>query len=129
METQLKPPKKPCGSCPYVTTTPSGIWDESEYRKLPAYDNPTPLQPVQVFMCHQRTGCVCGGWLMTHDTGHLLALRIARNVHPDCFDYLPPDVQVHESGQAACEHGLKDINNPTLQAKRKINGLLKLTQQ
>ena len=118
----IKPPRKPCSSCPYVTTTPSGIWDETEYAKLPAYDLPTPYQPISVFMCHQRDGCLCGGWLITHNTDHLLALRIARNLdHETIQNYNPPNITCFSSGQEACDHGVRDVDNPSPQAKRKIS--------
>jgi len=127
----LSPPKVPCGSCPYRRDTPSGIWDRSEYDKLPAYDRETPFQPPQVFMCHQRDGCLCGGWLMTHDRENLLSLRMAphfgRAIAPEVWDYAP-DVAVFESGAEACAHGLKDILNPSPEAERKINGLVRLME-
>ncbi len=124
MISTLKPPKRPCGSCPYVKTTPSGIWHKSEYEKLTAYDNPTALQPPQVFMCHQQDGHICGGWLMTHDADHLLALRL-NNVDEGAFNYFPHGVDVHESGKAACDFGVTGIAHPSDAAKKKIAGLIK----
>jgi hypothetical protein len=121
-----KPPPVPCGSCPYRKDTPSGIWDRDEYEKLPPYDNETGSQPFGVFMCHQRDGCLCGGWLMTHDVQHLLSLRLAR-VHDSAFDY-HPDVEVFASGREAHDHGVKDLDEPSLEAHRRITGLLKLPQ-
>lgn len=32
----LKPPKVPCGTCPYRRDVPAGIWHGEEYAKLPA---------------------------------------------------------------------------------------------
>lgn len=88
MTDRVAPPKVPCGSCPYRKDVPSGIWHPDEYAKLPAYDRETPFQPTSLFMCHQRDGCLCGGWLMTHDRRHLLALRIAAGrIDPAVFDY------------------------------------------
>lgn len=121
----MKPPKVPCGSCPYRTDVPAGIWEAHEYAKLPAYDGETWQQPPQVFMCHQRDGCICGGWLMTHDRDHLLALRLqARNLDPSVWEYAP-DVPVFESGAAAAAHGMAGIENPTPEAQRKIAGLIR----
>lgn len=61
---------------------------------------------------------------MTHDTDHLLALRV-RPVHESAYTY-SPDIDVFESGQAACDHGLKQVDNPSAQAMGKIKGLKKL---
>lgn len=122
-----KPPKVPCGTCPYRKDVPSGIWDASEYVKLPEYDGGTTDQLMKgamaLFMCHQNDGCLCGGWLLTHDRNHLLALRMHK-VDPSVWDYAP-DIEVFASGQEACDHGLADIADPSPQAERKIAGLLK----
>ncbi len=67
---------KPCQSCPYRKDVPKGIWDQSEYDKLPRYDLPTYDQPHGVFLCHQQNGCLCRGWLDCHGEG-LLAIRLA----------------------------------------------------
>jgi hypothetical protein len=121
----MKPPKVPCGSCPYRKDVPAGIWAADEYAKLPDYDGETWQQPPQIFMCHQRDGCICGGWLMTHDRDHLLALRLhGRKLDPSVWDY-QPDVPVFESGAAAAMHGISGIENPTSEAQRKIAGLVR----
>lgn len=105
-----KPPKRPCGSCPYRRDVPSGVWEAEEYAKLVEYDRETWAQPVSLFMCHQRDGCLCGGWVQTHDVANLLALRLHR-VDPSTFDY-ESDVPCFESGAAAALHGQRDIENP-----------------
>jgi hypothetical protein len=91
--------------------------------KLPEYDKETGEQPFSLFMCHQNDGCLCGGWLMTHDRQNLLALRMHR-VDPSVWNYAP-DVEVFKSGLEACRHGILGINNPSPEAKRKIDGLLR----
>lgn len=116
-----KPPTVPCGSCPYRADVPSGIWVEEEYRKLPEYDGETWEQAPNLFMCHQRDGCICGGWLMTHDKEHLLALRL-NQVDKSVWDYAP-DVRVFSSGREACEHGMRDIDNPSEKAERMMDGV------
>lgn len=118
----LKPPKVPCGSCPYRLDTPPGIWAQEEYEKLPLYDGETWEQHPGVFMCHQRDGCLCGGWLMTHDRFELLALRLARDLDPSVWDYAP-NVEVHPSGAAAAAYGIAGIEAPSAEAQRKIRGL------
>lgn len=124
----LEPPKRPCGSCPYRRDVPSGIWSAEEYDKLPEYDGETWEQPPGVFMCHQRDGRLCGGWLQTHDADHLLALRIAR-VAPSAYDYAS-DVPTFSSGREAAAHGLRDIDTPGAAARalmRKLGRLPNLT--
>lgn len=122
-----KPPKVPCGTCPYRKDVPSGIWERSEYEKLPAYDGGTVDQimagATALFMCHQRDGCLCGGWLMTHDRDHLAALRF-HPVDPSVADYAP-DVEVWGSGQEAHDHGVRDLDDPSDEAKRRMTGLVR----
>ncbi|MFG6083753.1 DUF6283 family protein [Paracoccus litorisediminis] len=120
----ISPPKVPCGSCPYRKDVPPGIWAAEEYEKLPLYDGETWEQSPALFMCHQRDGCLCGGWLMAHDRDQLLALRISRNLSPEVWTY-NPEVEVWESGAAAAEHGKAGIDNPSREAQRKIDGLIR----
>lgn len=119
----IKPPKVPCGSCPYRRDVPAGIWHPSEYEKLPAYDAPTAEQPTKLFMCHQQDGCLCGGWLLAHDRDHLLALRYnARLLDPSVWEYAS-DVPVFASGAEAAAHGISGCAEPGPKARRKIAGL------
>ncbi|MEX5515683.1 DUF6283 family protein [Pseudophaeobacter sp. 1A09344] len=118
-----RPPKRPCGSCPYRRDVPSGIWHPEEYAKLPPYDGETWEQPPGLFMCHQRDGCICGGWLQTHDTAHLLALRLHR-VDDSAFNYTS-NVPTFPSGAAAAAHGLANVVTPDTDALRLIAGLQK----
>jgi hypothetical protein len=125
----LKAPPKPCGSCPYRQDVPSGIWHEEEYAKLASYDGNIIEQldagALGVFMCHQRDGCLCGGWLATHGPKNLLALRVNTDVDPSVADY-ETDVPVWPSGVDAAAHGMKDIDDPSPKAQKVINGLMKL---
>lgn len=122
-----KPPPVPCGTCPYRRDVPSGVWERHEYEKLPQYDGDTGQQAMQgamaLFMCHQRDGCLCGGWLATHDTRHLLALRV-NAVDASAYDY-ETDVPVFASGREAHDHGVRDVDDPSPEARRKIDGLRK----
>ncbi len=115
----------PCGSCPYRQDVPSGIWQRHEYDKLPAYDAPTWAQPIGLFMCHQRDGNLCAGWLACHDPRELLALRLARDVDPAVYDY-QTDVPVFASGAAARDHGVRDIKRPKAKANKMMRGLVQL---
>ena len=122
-----KPPKRPCGTCPYRKDVPSGIWDRSEYEKLLSYDGETGEQLMKggtpLFFCHQRDGCLCGGWLQAHDADHLIALRLHR-VDASAYDYTS-DVECFGSGQEAHDHGVRDLDQPGEEAQRKMRGLMK----
>lgn len=122
-----KPPKVPCGTCPYRKDVPSGIWNRAEYEKLPLYDGETGEQimkgGIALFLCHQKDGCLCGGWLLTHDRRHLAALRLS-TVDDSVWDY-NPGTPVWGSGKEAHDHGVKDLDGPSSAAKRKIDGLLR----
>lgn len=128
----IKPPaKNPCGSCPYRRDVPSGVWDEEEYAKLPEYDKPTAEQPPNVFACHQQDGCLCAGWVATHDMDNNLGLRIATLsgvIEPDDFElvinYSTP-VELFDSGAEAAAHGRREIELPGEKAKRTITKLTK----
>lgn len=123
----LPPARRPCVSCPYVAATPGGVWDPSEYEKLPAYDAPTMEQPPRLFMCHQHNGRVCAGWAGCHGRVRgtdLLALRLAQvtgQMSPAdvaaTLMYESP-VALHGSGTAAALHGLSDVDAPSPEALR-----------
>lgn len=122
-------PARPCASCPYRTDVPSGIWAKHEYDKLPAYDGDIPDQLMNgglaIFMCHQRDGNLCAGWLACHGPDHLLALRFEqRNIDPAVFDYVT-DVPVFKSGAEARAHGLRQMQRPGKKAKRLQQALVK----
>lgn len=120
-----RPSKAPCGTCPYRTDVPSGIWDWSEYVKLTKYDGETIEQLLKggtsLFFCHQNDGHLCAGWAGCHDTDELLALRM-NEVHPDTFGYVSP-VPLFGSGAEAAAHGLMDIENPSPAAQAAITKL------
>jgi Family of unknown function (DUF6283) len=117
---------RPCASCPYRKDVPSGIWSKHEYDKLPAYDGDLLEQAFNhataVFLCHQRDGHLCAGWVAAHGPDNLLALRFDRAVHPSVFDYTT-DVPVFKSGAEARDHGLRDLEQPGKKAQRLVNKL------
>jgi hypothetical protein len=115
----------PCGSCPYRRDVPSGIWSRHEYDKLPAYDGPTWGQSPALFMCHQRDGNLCAGWLACHGPQELLALRFPNpDIDPAIYDY-NTDVPVFRSGAAARAHGLREIKELGEAAQKMIAGLVR----
>lgn len=122
----------PCAACPYRKDAPSGLWDESEYEKLPAYDNMTAMQPMAMFLCHDadRETVLCRGWAEVHGDqppGHeLLSLRLAAGMgllNPEEFPVKCSGVPLHKSGLAACKAGLKAIRRPGKIAKKMMSKL------
>lgn len=117
------PEKRPCASCPYRLDVPSGVWDEEEYAKLPRYDAPTAEQPYGMFLCHQRTGHLCGGWCATHSMEESLAVRLAvmrgdlLGTDLDAVLDYTTDVPLHPSGAAAAAHGRAQLQDPDERAR------------
>lgn len=121
--------KAPCKSCPYRKDVPSGVWAAHEYEKLPKYDGSILEQVLTgnlaVFYCHQQDGQMCAGWVATHGAGELAALRLkAAEVDPAVWTYRSP-VPVFGSGQEACDHGVREIEQPGEDAERVIERLIR----
>lgn len=120
---------QPCEACPYRKDVASGVWAAEEYLKLPPYDAPTGEQPPVPFLCHATTDFYCHGWAVTGmSRGHayeLLAIRLLE-MFGRCAIAIPePKVPLFESGLAAAEHGLKDINRPKKKARKTQARLVK----
>jgi hypothetical protein len=117
---------RPCASCPYRKDAPSGLWAAHEYDKLLAYDGEIGEQVMAgawgVFLCHQRDGHLCAGWVAGHGPHNLLALRVDDEVDPSVFDYTT-DTAVFASGAEARAHGLRDIDQPGAKAQRLMGKL------
>lgn len=119
------PSAAPCGTCPYRRDVPSGVWDSSEYAKLPGYDGEIIDQltagALGLFFCHQNDGHLCAGWAGCHNMNHTLATRL-HDVDPSTFNYVSP-VPLFGSGAEAAKHGLRDVDNPSPEALRAIEKL------
>lgn len=120
--------KAPCKSCPYRQDVPSGVWHDDEYAKLPRFDGEIIDQlqagAIGLFMCHQKDGRLCAGWLASHGPHNLLALRVrGHEVTPDVWSYESP-VPVFASGAEAAAHGRAEIPAPSPRAARTISRLL-----
>lgn len=123
----------PCTTCPYRRDTPTGIWDRSEYEKLPAYDNREfGATPVATFHCHQEKEIgkptVCRGWLSVHPD--CLAVRLARCsglITREQMAEIPikPDPALYSSGTQAFREGIKGIKRPGKKARVAIEKLTK----
>ena len=110
-----RPPARPCASGPYRCDVPSGIWAAQKYDKLAGYDGPTWTQSRELFLCHQRDGHPCSGWLACHGARDLLALRL-HPADPSAKHYFT-DVLVFGSGREA-------LAQPGAAAERMIRSLL-----
>lgn len=123
------PRKRPCASCPYRCDVPSGVWDASEYEKLPQYDGDIASQAmagaVKLFGCHQADGHLCAGWAGHRPPDELLAVRLALSdgrIDPEVLDY-ETDVRLFPSGAATAEHGMTEIDAPSERAEQAIRKL------
>lgn len=126
-----RPGKSPCPTCPYRRDVPAGIWDASEYKKLPAYDGEITEQALngatRLFLCHQQDCHLCAGWVACHDMHHSLAVRL-HGVHPDTFAFTSP-VPVFASGAQAAAHGLSGVDDPGIAAQKAIEKLTRKQQR
>jgi hypothetical protein len=119
----------PCKSCPYRRDVPAGLWDASEYAKLPGYDGEIIEQlsrgATGLFLCHQQDENLCAGWLAAHGADNLLAMRLhGDQVSPSAWDYSTA-VPVFRSGAAAARHGMAGVASPDARARRAIDRLLR----
>lgn len=124
---KAKPRPRPCASCPYRQSVPSGVWDASEYAKLPQYDGDTASQFPAAFFCHQQDGSVCSGWLGHTDPGQLLGVRLGVMrglLDESCLDYRT-DVPLFASGAEAAEHGMKEIKSPGRAAQETMRKIVR----
>lgn len=131
MSVPLTPRDRPCASCPYRRDVPSGVWEASEYSKLPAYDADTSEQPPAIFMCHQADETVCAGWLGHADPAQLLAVRLGvatGTLDPAALDYTT-DVPLFPSGADAAAHGVAEIDRPGDRARRVAGKILQRRRQ
>lgn len=124
----IKPPtSRPCGSCPYRRDVPSGLWDASEYEKLPKYDDMEDPDSWSVFQCHQQNGHACAGWVACHDMEESIGLRLGVSMgHVEdwgAFVDYETDVEIFGSGAEAAEHGMREIENPSPEGRRAIDKL------
>jgi hypothetical protein len=113
---------------------PSGIWAPEEYAKLPRFDGTTGEQAEAgafgAFMCHSSPERVCAGWAGCHDMEENLAIRMpGSGVDAGaCRRYVSP-VPLFGSGAEAAEHGLRDVDEPGADARRKAEQLSRLIER
>lgn len=127
----VRPPApNPCGSCPYRLDVPSGVWSPEEYEKLPVFDDPQNPSAWGLFLCHQQDGRLCAGWTACHDMDENIGLRLAvmsGTMSPEdadaARDYSTP-VPIFESGAEAAAHGMREIETPSIGARRVVDRLV-----
>lgn len=131
--TRLHVAPRPCNTCPYRTDTPPGIWHESEYRKLAAYDRGfSDGGPMAVFRCHQQTATgvpsVCVGWLGCHSydsTAVRMALATGQLEPGDVEAAENCGVELYASGTEAAAAGLAGVADPDEDAQDRIAKLVR----
>jgi hypothetical protein len=122
---------EPCSTCPYRQDVPSGVWADTEYEKLRAYDNKTEDQPIGPFMCHATPEHLCHGWAVCHTRRadamakggeHAYDLVALRMFPPD--SPLPQGTTpLWESGNEAADHGQAEIEHPSIDARLTVERL------
>jgi hypothetical protein len=133
MATPLYMAPTPCTTCPYRRDTPSGVWAEEEYRKLPTYDNHDFCTAnLKVFHCHQEREIgkptVCHGWVSVHADGKAVRLAcISGLISEEDMARIPiqADPALYATGAEACRAGLKGVNRPGKKARRAIERISK----
>lgn len=126
--TTLPPAPRPCGACPYRQDVPSGVWSPEDYAKLPGFDGPTWQQVPRLFQCHLHDldddhARVCAGWAGCHDMDENMAVRVAlasgeitvETARAICRYESP--VSLFASGAEAAVHGMREIHNPSPEAR------------
>lgn len=94
----------PCKSCPYRKDAKLAFWSIEEFEHLLEAEA-DPLGAV--YMCHQKNGSACIGWLMNQDERDLpsIALRLAllkHNVIGEYLDSLYCESEMFESVREMC---------------------------
>jgi len=121
-------PKHPCSTCPYLRSTPPGIWHPDEYLKLATYDDDRDVT-LMVFHCHQENvtdePTLCRGWLGVHVDHPAVRLALALGLlDPDDWQAIPDsDPTLYSSGTEACERGLagcEDMSEDALRAAARL---------
>lgn len=117
--------RRPCAECPYLVSTPPGVWHAAEYEKLATLDN----ESFHHFMCHHtalgKVDTICRGWLALYpdSIGARILVMDGKLDSEARFDPLPDDVELYASGVAARDAGIAAVDNPSERARRAIDKL------
>ncbi|HEX7277544.1 MAG TPA: DUF6283 family protein [Acidimicrobiales bacterium] len=117
---------RPCNTCPYVTTTPAGVWHPDEYDNLPRYDT---NESLGLFLCHQSaaTGVptACRGWLSVHQESAAARLGVLAGAITEEQRYAPSLVPLYGSGREARDAGMEGVDAPDGRALAAIDRLVR----
>lgn len=117
--TKLACHRDPCPTCPYVRTTPPGVWHPTEYAKLPAWDDPMAMSGT--FLCHSDPGAVCRGWMEVHHEN--LSVRIAQMTTIEMpKPYRPTAAPLYSSGHEAMLAGMRGVRSRARAPARRFSG-------
>lgn len=120
--------RRPCSSCPYVRSTPAGVWHVDEYAKLPTYDDSAAEPALGVFLCHQSNAhgrsTVCRGWLSVHADSIAVRLALLNGSITVKQRDAAVDVELYDTGADAAAAGAAGIENPSPAARRLIDRLI-----
>lgn len=110
---------EPCGSCPYATKTPPGVWAREEYEKLLDYSgevSPDSIPCLHMFLCHQTHALgqetLCRGWLTVERESlavRVLLIRKLVTVEQVFANVITP---LYASGEEAARAGIAGVLHP-----------------
>lgn len=118
----------PCTSCPYVRSTPPGIWDRTEYERLREFSpEGGAVPPLAIFLCHQThvlgRKTICRGWLSVEaESAAVRLLLIQKKVAPEQV-WADVPTTLYASGKEAAAAGIAGVPKPSLAARRMMGRL------
>jgi hypothetical protein len=125
MSEALKVAAEPCSTCPYRKDTPPGIWHQSEYEKLRAFDT---NESIAAFLCHQSTATgeptACRGWLTVHRESVSVRLAMMHGKVTREQVYASTKTPMYATGEKAADAGCSGLKRPSADAVRKARTLL-----
>ena len=120
---KLHVPRRPCPTCPYRVDCPSGVWDRTEYEKLPRYDR---NETFATFLCHQTTATgeqtVCRGWLTVHAESVAARMGVLNGEFTDDERYADREQSCGRPGRRRATL-VRDIDAPSEAAVAKVESL------
>lgn len=100
--------RRPCSTCPYLKSTPVGVWDQYEYDKLVAQDH----EFGSIFGCHlsesPKNATTCIGWLIDQKRRGIPNMKLRLRLMTDAierkvFEGVDKSADTYESIEVMCE--------------------------